>query len=54
MHNILKYIKESKTLSIKLQKAYQTVSQVLVKLMLIVNVDTSLWSVIVKFINSFY
>ena len=42
MYNILRYI-----------KAYQKVSKVLVKPLLIVNVDTSLWSVLVKFINNF-
>ena len=35
-------------------KAYQNVSNVLMKPMLIVNVDTSLWSVLVKFINNVF
>ena len=32
----------------------KTVSKVLVKPMLIVSVDTSLWSVLVKFINTIF
>ena len=43
IHNILRYI-----------RAYQNVSKVLVKPMLIVNVDTSLWSVLVKLINNVF
>ena len=43
MCNILRYI-----------KAYQKVSKVLVKPMLIVNVDTNLWSVLAKFINNVF
>ena len=43
MDNIVRYI-----------KAYQKVSKVLVKPVLIVNVDTSLWSVLVKFINNVF
>ena len=35
-------------------KAYLKMSKVLVKPMLIVNVDTSLWSVLVKFINNVF
>ena len=41
MYNILRYV-----------KAYQKVTKVLVKPMLIANADTSLWSVLVKFINN--
>ena len=41
IYNILKYIKQSKTW-IKSWKAYQKVSKVLVKPMLIAHVDTSL------------
>ena len=51
MHDILKYIKQSKTLSIETIKAYQTVTEVLVKTVLIVNVTISVWSVLVKLIN---
>ena len=43
MHNILKYV-----------KAYQKVFMVLVKQVLIVYVLTSLWSVLVKFINNVF
>ena len=43
MYNIVRYI-----------KAYQNVSNILMKPMLIVNVDTSLWSVLVKFINNVF
>ena len=43
MYNILRYI-----------KAYQKVSTVLVKPMLTVNDDNSLWSVLVKFINNVF
>ena len=43
MYNILRYI-----------KAYQKASNVLAKPMLIVNADTSLWSVLVKFINKVF
>ena len=42
MYNILKYI-----------KAYQKASKHLVKSMFIVNVNTSLWSVLIKLINIF-
>ena len=43
MYNILKYI-----------KAYQKASKDLVKSILIVNVNTSLWSVLIKFIKNVF
>ena len=43
IYNILKYI-----------KAYQKASKDLVKSILIVNVNTSLWSVLIKFIKNVF